>query len=317
MENVDSLVRTVIEGTSLNISKAVGLRTLKKSLTEICQMVISEHYSEADAALKANKFLPTSQKVELRNIVSRSILFSRQREWSSHGIFRSFRFWSIPEKQGYLQECCRVAESLKQLTPYVTFGFGSVLGFIREGDFIPHDDDMDLLVAFRATPGSCFRTAKKAIWDHLKAQGFEVYNENSTHLTANGADVFVGFIEKGDVVSWFPSKRGGLLLTDVFPVTTKVILDVPCEIPANPERYLEVTYGADWRNPNSDFKHPWDCSQFKHFRIGERIDSPYTDKPTAPERGACSLRLRECCWLAQRVWGRIAAHVRKRLRYEQ
>jgi hypothetical protein len=157
-----------------------------------------------------------------------------------------------------------------RLTPYVTFGFGSVLGFVREGELIAHDDDMDLLVAFREEPDCCFKDAKMALRRHLVSDGFDVQNADyPTHLKVCCVDVFVGFIEDNEVVSWFPSARGGLFLSDVFPVTTKTVFDVPCRIPGNPERYLEVTYGKDWRNPDLDFGHPWDFSQYTRYRVND------------------------------------------------
>jgi hypothetical protein len=88
-------------------------------------------------------------------------------------------------------------------------------------------------------------------------------------MTADGVDIFIGFIESDNSVSWFPSKRGGLLLSDVFPATTKLVFDVPCDVPRNVERYLEVTYGPDWRTPDSNWNHPWDFSMFKEFSAGE------------------------------------------------
>ena len=74
-------------------------------------------------------------------------------------------------------------------------------------------------------------------------------------------DVFVGIFE-GDVVSWYPAARRGLVRTDVFPPSSATLLGVEMAIPASPEAYLERLYGAGWRTPDPDFMHPWNRSEF-------------------------------------------------------
>jgi hypothetical protein len=74
-------------------------------------------------------------------------------------------------------------------------------------------------------------------------------------------DVFVGFAED-ERVSWFPSARGNLALSQVFPTRDVTLHGVSCPFPAQPETYLEATYGARWREPDSHFMHPWDRKQY-------------------------------------------------------
>ena len=260
----------------------------KEKLFDIFKMVISGDYGEAHAALQTDApFLSSAQKKEIRKVASDAILFEREREWSSHGIWRSFRFWSLTEKKAYLEKCSNLISYLRNLTPYVVFGFGSILGFVREKDFIAHDDDMDLLLAFPMGLVRDFTDAKKLVKDYLSAGGFEPYNEGLTHMTVNGADVFIGFIDADSSVSWFPSKRGGLEFNDVFPSITREIFGIECELPANPEKYLEVTYGLNWRDPDSGFMHPWDQTQYQDLGIGAvrplRIDT-HTEKKIMTEK---------------------------------
>jgi hypothetical protein len=132
---------------------------------------------------------------------------------------------------------------------------------------------MDLIVAFPLRECSKFAEAKTLLWTHLKGSGYDLYNEHPAHFTANRCDIFVGFIEPDESVSWFPSRRGRLTLSDVYPTITRQILDIPCEIPRDCERYLEVTYGLNWRSTSSNFIHPWDQSQYPELGIGEKLIS--------------------------------------------
>ena len=266
----DRVQAFLLKAPPQTISAPCANSDLDRHIERYCTLIKLEQYAEAHAALQNEKALSAEQKCRLRAAISKQYLYAQELEWSGHGVWKSFRFWSLAEKVEYLHWANEVVRSLKKITPYVTFGFGSVLGFVRENDFIPHDDDMDLLVALPATESSTFAEAKKLLMDHVAREGFNVYNENMTHFTSERVDVFIGFIESNESVSWFPSKSGNLKLTDVFPTSTIEILKVPVEIPGKPEHYLEVTYGPNWRDPDSNWKHPWDQGQYRKYRIGEK-----------------------------------------------
>lgn len=211
--------------------------------------------------------------------INQAYLFDREREWGNHGIRRSFRFWKKAEKVEYLQRACELADALMVVTPDVSFGFGSVLGIVRDRDFIPHDDDMDLIIGLPSWPGTSFAQAKMTISTVLEAQGFTTHGENLSHYTVtkgppSGTDVFIGFVESDRRVSWFPSKRGLHKYDDVFPAQTVDLFGIECLIPRMPERYLEKTYGQDWRKPIPNWNHPWDQSEYREFIVAS--DAPET-----------------------------------------
>ena len=235
-------------------------------LGELHNLIAVEKYSEAHTVLNNEKSIDRNGLVLIRKTFTACFLLSEKREWTSHGVWKTFRFWTNDEKINYLNRANLVIESLRLICPLVTYGFGSVLGFVRDENFIPHDDDMDLLVAFPVATLNSYEQAKIFLIRHLKSEGVNCYNENETHFTANGVDVFIGFIEDDQSISWFPSKRRrGLNIENMFPTSIKKILGVDVALPNNSENYLEITYGPDWRLPNSSWQHSWDIQEYIEF----------------------------------------------------
>ncbi len=239
------------------------------AIERLLTCVKTGEYRQADVALRKEKSLDPAGKLTLIEAVNSSYLFRRDLEWTNHGILRSFRFWSPQEKADYLRMTREIMVSLKRLSPHVSLGFGSVLAIVRDGDFIPHDDDMDVLIAFEVEKLNKFPDALSQIEQVLLADGYGVHGRYPSHRNVNrdggtAVDVFVGFVEEGDV-SWFPSKRRNLRMSQVFPTRSVELFGVECDIPNQPEQYLAATYGADWRMPISNWNHPWKQDEYRDF----------------------------------------------------
>lgn len=223
-------------------------------------------YREAYMGLRALKLLNQEEKKRLIGAANEAYLMERQLEWTNHGILRSFRFWSVEEKQAYLRLTVEVMACCKTVTPHVALGFGSVLAIMRDNDFVPHDDDMDILVAFPLDAVRQYPEALEMLNTAFESCGLRAHGNYMSHRNVNknngkSVDVFVGFIEDGRV-SWFPSRRGNLSVAAVFPARKVDFLGVECEIPADPVAYLEATYGESWRTPIANWNHPWDRSEY-------------------------------------------------------
>jgi hypothetical protein len=233
----------------------------------ILDLVRSNEYAKAHEALLKSSYFSPIDRAQFKSEVSKTLLLERHVEWTHHGIRKTFRFYTPSQKHYYLKKATELIAILNDFTPHVVLGFGAVLGFVRDGDFIPHDDDLDLLVAI---PPIRFAEAKAALSEFFAASGFVIKGqENLSHLTVHrpkepGFDIFPGFTE-GEWVSWFPSNRKVIRFDEVFPPVMKLYHDVEIPLPRQPERYLELTYGPEWGNPLPHWNHPWDQQQYQDF----------------------------------------------------
>lgn len=202
----------------------------------------------------------------IRHGFNTQLLAEHRRWWSGHGITRPFRFWSDAEVRVYLERALELLADLRALTPDVCFGFGFVLAYLRDGKMIPHDDDLDLVIAFDRATTATLTQGLAQVEAHLRSLGYSVQGDHFNHRWVfkpgwNAVDVFVGLREP-DGISWFPSARRNLATDDVFPPMDVDLFGMPCPVPRNPVRYLDRTYGPRWREADVDFKHPWDRTQF-------------------------------------------------------
>lgn len=237
---------------------------LLRASAKIANAVVIREYDEAHSLISS---FENSDKSKIRAISNSQILYERQKEWTSHGINRTFRFWSFSEKAEYLEFANKVINCL-QPEYKATLGFGSVLSIVRDGDLIPHDDDLDIIACRKIGDVSKYNEVMTELVNHLVSQGYEVRGNYVAHRhVSNGrfmVDVFLG-LQTGDYVSWHPGPRGVLAVEDIFPPQEVTCLGEVCSIPAKAERYLEVVYGDDWRTPAPGWSHDFNPEKYKDW----------------------------------------------------
>lgn len=261
--NSQQLARKLLDAFS-------GRSTVDAQLIRFCKMISEGQQAEIYSAMRSEKMLSETQKKEIISAINAVHFIPQQLEWTNHGVLKTFRFWTADEKAEYLRTSVEIIAALREITPHVCFGFGSVLGMVRDNDFISHDDDMDILIAFPATTGSTFNQKKQEIRELLEQTGFKVHGANLSHYGVNrgsgtATDIFIGFTEENSSVSWYPSRRYLHRLEDIFPTVDFRMYGVECPIPNEPVRYLEKTYGLGWNFPIANWNHPWDSSEYKSF----------------------------------------------------
>ncbi len=229
---------------------------------DVVQLLVGGHRTQAEKRLKLSE-LPTDTIAAIRQAISQAFLNPMQLDWNHHGVRRTFKYWTKGEKVKYIKAANEFIDNLaRELSPHVCLGFGSVLSLVRDQDLIPHDDDLDIIIAFDRNECPTIREGLQRVVDFAGRHDYKVrepFPKSHRQLVRKGTkkvDVFVSLHDNGRI-SWFPQKRDSLAMTDVFPPIRASMLGVECLVPANPLRYLESVYGPTWSKPDPSFAHNW------------------------------------------------------------
>ncbi|MDE0588565.1 LicD family protein [Halocynthiibacter sp. C4] len=148
---------------------------------------------------------------------------------------------------------------------------GTLLGAVREQDFIAHDCDADLAVLLEGqTDSELVDSFNRLFYDLHKHYGTELRPRaecKQPHVkvkTKSGLaiDVFPAWQRNGKIYIW-PHTFGELKMSDILPVKECIIKGEKFPAPANPEKMLALNYGDAWNTPDSKFKFPWEEAEIK------------------------------------------------------
>lgn len=151
----------------------------------------------------------------------------------------------VIDKEKSLDNLLLLKQILNEENIFFLLAFGTLLGIIRDKDFISHDEDIDLI-----------------IWDEYKQQFFDTLPT----LKKYGFDVarydrrgLISIIRNGEYIDIyiFKSSEGGLDVSGaIFFPSNLIRLTVDYEfkgnmfkIPKYYEKFLEYEYGDNWRIP--------------------------------------------------------------------
>ena len=141
---------------------------------------------------------------------------------------------------------------------------GTLLGVVRDGKLIDHDDDIDLGIVLRAR--SSIGAARE--WSELQERliALDLFDPNDQEtpeiyrLKPAGntkIDLFPAWAEKGNFFV-YPHTYGDLASSEVLPLRICERSGHP--LPAKPEMMLNVNYGTGWKVPDPLFKFPWNAA---------------------------------------------------------
>lgn len=141
---------------------------------------------------------------------------------------------------------------------------GTLLGMVRGGELLPHDDDIDFaFLADTDDPAELGRISYEmerrltdagyAVARHSLAQ-IELVFFDEAGQTDHYIDVFTGFFHEGKYCQPFALRSDEVSRDDLVPTRDIDVNGVPLPAPANPEAWLAYAYGENWRVPDPTFK---------------------------------------------------------------
>ena len=165
--------------------------------------------------------------------------------------------------------------------------FGTLLGFIREKEFIAHDPDIDIGIL------NAGKSEQKNIAEYLGKKGFKKTHE----FKYDGQVVEQAYIKKGVKVDLFYyhhddvnsfcylfDKEFGVNYPFLEAVSTfkfaykkienienRIINGIKVSVPKNPEELLEEKYGRDWEKPNKNWIYQNSPSIDRMNKFGEIV----------------------------------------------
>lgn len=163
-----------------------------------------------------------------------------------------------------MSELLRLLTTLREQAGVPAFvSYGTLLGAVRNGGLIGHDNDLDIsYLSERGHPVDVVREGYR-IERVLQQEGFAVRRGSGARMNVRLrlSDGFMRFIDVFTAhwmegVLYTPSDTGFRLPREtILPLGTVELLGHQVPAPADPERLLAETYGPGWRVPDPSFKY--------------------------------------------------------------
>lgn len=173
-----------------------------------------------------------------------------------------------------VDEVARALEFMRSRGHDAFLAYGNLLGAVREGRLIGHDDDADISYLAKATHPADIMLESMRIEREFLDAGWQTHRMSGgtfklwTWLPNGvriGIDVFTAFYFDG-VLHIMPTVGAPVPREALLPTSTVMLEGRRLPAPAQPETLLEATYGAGWRVPDPSFR--YDPPQWLNRRLG-------------------------------------------------
>lgn len=242
-----------------------------KSTGNLNSLIIDEELREKEPFVEVvfDHALGNSSSIENYEYIN-SVLkaeFGDAVTFTPHGVFPSIRDrWEYDQRKLAVETLCEFFNFMSGigLDSYATSG--TLLGIIREGDFISHDDDIDLAYISKFSDPSDILIERLELANKISADlGLKVYESTGGHLKIETSgkgiafifDLFTAFVDQDGFLNQYPLRPRSLKVDEVVPIKKLNFYGSEVNVPASPEKHLELNYGSAWRIPDPCFRFDW------------------------------------------------------------
>ena len=152
---------------------------------------------------------------------------------------------------------------------------GTLLGAMRSGNLLPHDDDIDFAFLTPKSDPQDVTLVSFELERELSSLGYTVVRHSHAHLeivffTKDGGmdyyiDIFTGYYSADGLYNQPFALRGKLAKSELLPTKDLDVNGVALPAPAIPEAWLEFAYGPNWRIPDPSFQWKYPHATLRRF----------------------------------------------------
>ena len=169
----------------------------------------------------------------------------------------------------YLAAVQEIQHQLQEWSITSMICYGTLLGAVREGGFIAHDDDVDMLIVDGSTTRESMIENADALIERFQAAGGYAKRQGMNFFVAPAGhnvhiDIFPSW--QDDEGHWVMMERGKYrpIPSDfIEPVSSIAIQELRFNCPNDPDSFLANRYGPGWRTPDPYHEWPWPVSDRK------------------------------------------------------
>jgi hypothetical protein len=169
------------------------------------------------------------------------------------------------EKEKYLSALDKIFPLLESLGVKPLLCYGTLLGAVRERQFLLHDDDVDVLCIDGSQSREEALVKKQELIARLKQDGYVIWDTGENfHVQINqvGVDLFM---------SWQEGERFHLMMERfqyrhidagiMTPAASVQLYDRTYPAPADPAAFLQERYGDGWTVSDPFHEWPWQLTR--------------------------------------------------------
>lgn len=252
------LVRdTVREPRSLSRRTVAWPDRMRPYLKGRTELVFRDHVLGADIGRFDQQFGDAEGRVAFVNSQGLEISLDKSGRFSP-----TFGGRTAEQLEPLLDAMDTVIAMLAELDVQAFPAYGTLLGAVREGQFLGHDSDADLGYVSRHTVPVDVITESYRLQRAVSERGFATYRYSGAAFridveeadgSVRGLDLFGGFMDSGRL---YLMGEVGTEYDEswLLPLGTCTLAGREYPAPARPEKLLEAMYGASWRVPDPAFK---------------------------------------------------------------